>query len=238
MMGGISSSRTRAAIPFKDVFQHHATPSQIDTMRGRILTLADQCINRHGVDTNFPNINDVAESLSDESRYKFNSVLYCQTFAPAKKRTIADELAWKWSETTGKFIGCPFWSLDAKDLFDRELTKSTTTLQDAWTLAYHLASNARSHNQQITHEHVFPKRRFCEILFSMRTPVALNELRGLFSHLAVGCVVLESEHPSNHLANRDNPWRRYEGITLVENLGWPEEHKRLIEQAGLQVVLS
>jgi hypothetical protein len=236
-MGDISSSSTRTAIPFKAVFQYHATPSQIETIRGLILTLADQCINRRGADTTFPNISDVAASLSDEYRNKFNSVLYCQTFAPAKKRTIADELAWKWSETTGKFVGCPFWSLNAKNLFNRELAKySNPTLQNAWTLAYRLASNARSHDQQITHEHVLPKRLFCKILFSMRTPVALNELRGLFSHLAVGCVVLESEHPANHLADRDNPWRRYAGITLVENPGWPEEHKRLIAQAQLQVV--
>jgi len=190
------------------------------------------------VDTHLPHIYDKAVSLSYQYRSYFNSVLYCKSFAPAARRTIADELAWKWSETTGKFIGCPFWSVGAKNLFDREVTKyHTRSLQDAWTLAECLASNARNHDQQITHEHVFPKQHFCTILISEGTD-NMNELRDLFYGLSIGCVVLESEHRQMpNKANRDNPWRRYEGIiTLVENPAWPEKQKRLIAEAKLQVM--
>jgi hypothetical protein len=153
-------------------------------------------------------------------------------------------LAWKWSETTGKFIGCPFWSLSAKTVFDHEIALlHDPSLEDAWKLSQSLGQKIRKIDQQLTHEHVFPKRFFCEILRNYQ-PTGIqdiNALRALFSRLAIGCVVLESEHPPhapNAWANRDNPWRRYQGITLVENPAWPEEHKLLIARAGLQIVPS
>jgi hypothetical protein len=37
------------------------------------------------------------------------------------KRTLANELIWKWTEATGKYTGCQFWSARTMSLFDREV---------------------------------------------------------------------------------------------------------------------
>lgn len=225
-MGGISRAEDRKRIEYRDVFQYHATPSQIGIIKSRILDLASQCIIRNSVGGEFPYINDPTEKLGIKYANDFRAILYYGSFSPHKKRTIADELTWKWSETTGKFIGCPFWSLDAKSMFDREMDKlSNPYLQDAWKLADCLSVSSRNHNQQLTHEHVFPRQWFCKILSSENINDR-NELESLFSRLAVGCVVLESEHrrmPNTN--NRNNPWKRYQGIiTLAKNPATGGEH--------------
>jgi hypothetical protein len=243
---GISSPSTRE-IPFTNIFQCHASPPQIKTIRDRILLLADQCKNRRGMNKDFPHITDMAISLSAQYISDFNSVLYSGLpFKRRKKLTIADELTWKWTELTGKFVGCQFWSLGAARLFNDELKNkyNNPSLEDGWTLAGRLDDRRgpdgrrRPDDQIITHEHVFPIKFFRGILSAPERAREINELRQLFSRFAIGCVVLQSEHPSNCPYDRDNPWRRYrdKGITLAENPNWPDEHKDLIRLAELQAV--
>jgi hypothetical protein len=237
-VGGISRSAFRKTLPFEGIFQHHATPSQIDAIHSRIVDLASRCIARRGIGDKFPHIGDATERLGAEFCREFTSILYCKSFSTHKKLTIADALAWKWSETTGKYVGCPFWSAGAKTVFDRMFTESRgVSLEDAWQTADRLSKSTRPRDQQLTHEHVYPKQFFIQILRGLRPEDVDDTVRlwSLFSRLAVGCVILESEHPPNSSANEENPWRRYKGTTLVANAAWPEEHRRLITEARLRV---
>ncbi len=204
-MGRISSARVRRDIPFKGVFQCHANASQIDAIKEKILDLANQCIVRHGVNANLPYIDDGTRKLDHEYRRAFTAMLYCDSFAPRDRKsptgwsgTIADILAWKWSEATGKLIGCPFWSVAAKDLFDREKSKRPVPwLEDAWRLAKRLNAKRlygqpRDRTERLVHEHVFPKKFFCKHLLELQKGICdIDKLRGIFSRLAVACVVLE-----------------------------------------------
>lgn len=64
--------------------------------------------------------------------------LYYGSFNLTKTRTLAHEIAWKWTERTGKFIGCQFWSIRAKDFFNEELKRcygNTVPFDKAWNLA-------------------------------------------------------------------------------------------------------
>jgi hypothetical protein len=47
--------------------------------------------------------------------------LYYKSFNLREKQILANELIWKWTEATGKYIGCQFWSVEAQDLFNAEL---------------------------------------------------------------------------------------------------------------------
>jgi hypothetical protein len=253
-MGGISATPIRKSIRYENVFQYHATPSQIAVIQQKIVGLANQCITRRGVDAAFPYINDVTTKLDNKYRKDFTTVLYYGSFTPRYDKrkspgswtgTIADILAWNWSETSGKFIGCTFWSLAAKEMFDREISKKRSpSLEDAWRLAKclqrrRLDGQPRDKTVQLTHEHVFPKKFLCKKLLELQNGICdIDKLRSVFSRLAVGCVVLQSEHPPDRWADCDNPWRRYrqQGITLVENSAWPPEHRHLIKAAGVHVV--
>ena len=64
------------------------------------------------------------------------------------------------------------------------------------------------------------------------------DLERLFSRLAVGCVVLEREHPGPSAGDEENPWRRYAqaGIALARQPALVIEHKNLIEEAGVRVI--
>jgi hypothetical protein len=68
-------------------------------------------------------------------------------------------MVWKWTEATGKFVGCQFWSINAKKLFDEELRRrfgNTATFDKAWNLAIDLSSTKRYRRQALNHEHVLP----------------------------------------------------------------------------------
>jgi hypothetical protein len=109
-----------------------------------------------------------------------------------------------------------------------ELTKQPAAvayrqINDAWRVEKILQCTARDPTQSIQHDHVFPKKALITILESrgLRTRT-VSDLKELFSLLAVGCVVLKSEHNDlkhEHLGTGDeeNPWQRYlrAGIALA-----------------------
>jgi hypothetical protein len=63
-----------------------------------------------------------------------------------------------------------------------------------------------------------------------------DQVEKVIERLAIGCVVLESEHPPRKaLFDENNPWLRYKqaNIALVKNPNWPTQHRKLIKAAGL-----
>ncbi|MGA9724696.1 MAG: hypothetical protein WBQ86_19725, partial [Candidatus Binatus sp.] len=166
---------------------------------------------------------------------------------PKDPRNTLDELIWKRSELTGKYIGCPYWSVAAKVLFDKKLTKLTSgrsaSLFDAEKTAESLnklkGENGlvRADSERLIHEHVFPRNHLIRELQSLGTSLKRKPLERLIERFAVDCVLLKTE--DSLLIQRDgdpkNLWQRYRTgtITLVDNPAWPAEHRRMINAASL-----
>ncbi len=176
---------------FNSVFDHHVDAVRLQKIREQIVALANLCLHESGYD-----IDDKAEELGDKLR-SFNEILYYGRLNPSFR--IADELIWKWSEATGKYVGCPYWSAKARKLFDKELAEQPHTdrrlrMKDAWRVEKILQCSQRDPTQSIAHEHVYPRKLLKDDLKSPSKTNTAFDLKRLFSRLAVGCVVLRSEH--------------------------------------------
>ena len=109
-----------------------------------------------------------------------------------------DALLWKYSELTGKYCGCQFWSDSAKRLFEMKLLEHLngrlSTSKDARLVAACLSKKSQGGNQ-LVHEHVFPRAELrTKLLLDRETPLGSQYLVATIERLAVGCVVLGSEH--------------------------------------------
>jgi hypothetical protein len=212
---------------FQDVFQY---PEDVNTkhLHDIIINTVYFCIN--GV-RGYPNLDKLGRTLPNDIKSDFSNSIYA---VPLRMdRSIKSELPWKWSEATGKYVGCQFWSIKAKYLFDDEVRKhfgEEATLEQACKLAKCLSG------RYIEHEHVFPRKEFNRLLNNEK--LTITNLQQFFSIYAVGCVVLTSEHSQIRTEEGDetNPWKRYSRnhfIPLADNIRWASDHRKMIEEAGL-----
>lgn len=142
--------------------------------------------------------------------------------------------AWAWSERTGKYVGCSFWSVAAFKAFQR-----CTHENRHWSLRrIEIYAQQRARGElQLQHEHVFPRRDWKRLVNpTIGNPRTLEEAWNLLDTYCQGCVVTLEEHRKlrSH-GDPDNPWLRYwdTGIQLLENPAWSERHRRWIREAGL-----
>jgi hypothetical protein len=236
MVMAYSTAQMKKRITFTNIFQHDA-----DSQKSRRLLMAIyDCVYRC-----------VTLRVPIEEGEFPSDLLYCKSYNLRGNRNdprnTLDELIWKRSEITGKFIGCPFWSVAAKALFEKERTKSmsgqSASLFDAERIAESLnkvkgtEGLERPHSARLMHEHVFPRDHLIRELQNLGTSAKREPLEKLIERLAVGCVILKSE--DSLLRQRDgdpkNPWQRYRTgkITLVDNPAWPAEHRKMIFDADL-----
>ena len=235
-------SGPKVDVVFRDVFHH--TAENAEELRKTIVDDVLQCIKNAQHPGAHPLLGDSRKVLGDEVygqlKKKYDPLLYCGYFSLGSGRTLLDGLNWKWTEATGKYIGCQFWSNGAKALFDDERNRYGKELylkEDAWKIAACLSQRDRlPKSSRITHEHVYPRKDFKRLPFHAPNQ-SRGAIRALFDRLCIGCVVLESEHPRKCLgsANPENPWLRYAhaGIKLVDNPEWPPLQRQMIEDAGL-----
>jgi hypothetical protein len=187
---------------------------------------------------NFGKLNADSLSPDDYARMKrtYKPLLHYGSFGLPAKRPVANELIWKWTEASGKYVGCQFWSMKAKKLFDLEVAACggwPITGRAAKDIQTKLSKKTRPKDSRLTHEHVYPIKDMKLWLEEQGKPDR-ESIRGHFSRQCVSCVILESEHnfgPADH----ENPWRRYaeSGIKLSPNKDWSKDQRNLIEQAGL-----
>jgi hypothetical protein len=229
---------------FRDVFQHFADEVALIRLKSTLLDVIFRSVN--SIEIGYPHVEDTKESMDPRMYKRLNESirpnLYDKSFS-LNNRTLGYEVVWKWTEATGKFIGCQFWSVQAKDFFTEELKSkygTKPTFDKAWRCARELNSNDYG-LQAINHEHVFPIKKLRQILlnpssFTEFTSTEPN-LEKFFARSIVGCIVLKREHQKIHscLGNSDNPWLRYTGssIKLVPNPNWSPVHRQLISDAGL-----
>lgn len=222
-------------VPFRDVFHHAA--DNAEQLRNRIVRDIDQCIaNARYVDAH-PRLNDgrrhLSPALYERLTSAYNPLLYHG--ALGLTNDLSDCLIWKWTEATGKYIGCPFWSQRAKALFDAASAGyvSSLNLRKAVNVGISLSRRSRPEDSRIAHEHVYPKRFLRRLLSDLK-----EDVRDVLDRLCVGCVVLQSEHVDiDRLGspNIENPWMRYApaGIKLADNPDWPPLQRGMIIEAGL-----
>jgi hypothetical protein len=221
---GYSTKAIRRTLQYVNVFQHHAD-DDIEKVRRKIIEMTCSCIESRQPISEFP------------------LPLYCKSYnlrGLKDVRATLDELAWKRSELTGKFCGCPFWSVKAKSLFDQRIADhvkgGSPTLDDAWQLADLLSKQTAKIDEKLTHEHVFPRAHLLKLLQEPDLLTTFDLVESLIERMALGCVVLQSEHILLNWreGNIDNPWLRYRGvIRLAENPKWSHFQRRMIVEAGL-----
>jgi hypothetical protein len=223
-----------------DVFDHIAVPEVTEKLRAAVI---DDI--RWAYDT-FPDIRkvslaDVGPDVYQALKQKYGPLLHFGSFNLTKSRPLANELVWKWTEATGKYVGCQFWSRNAKAWFDTEVLHA-----GGWPIAPALARKIerklseksaqgveRPPGTRLTHEHVYPIKDMKQRLYG-NTRRTVEELRGLFDSHCVGCVVLESEH-DRFCGDETNPWIRYAKarIKLADNPAWSYKQRQMIVEAGL-----
>jgi hypothetical protein len=223
-----------------NVFDHDAEPDIVQELRSAV---ADDL---HWLRNSYSEFGKVTAADLDplvlrRFREKYRTLLHFGVFSLPAKRALANELIWKWTEATGKYTGCQFWSARAKFLFDREVQSAggwPITGRLAKTLEQKLSAKSangkpKRSDAKLTHEHVYPIKDV-KLLLGGKDGETPEGIRNLLDLLCVSCVVLESEH--DRLSGHDlNPWLRYKdaGIHLVENPAWPDRQRSLILQAGL-----
>jgi len=224
---GYSMAQVRKTQIFTMVFQHNADPEKSERLRSVICDCIYECV------------------ISGKPLYDFpaRGLIYYKSYNlrrnQSNPRNTLDELLWKRSELTGKYIGCPYWSLAAKALFEKELARltsvKTVSLDDAWGMADVLSESDRPKSQRIMHEHVFPRNRLIRELQRLGTSAQRDQIETLVERLSIGCVILKSQDSLSPDGDLQNPWQRYRhgNVALVDNPEWSTEHRGMIVAAGL-----
>ena len=211
------------------VFEYHAEIS-IEDARKSLVCMVHQCLELR---------RPISKEAFDNTIPKLHYGTYPQRSGEDSDASL-DALHWKYSELTGQYCGCQFWSEGAKRLFEHKLLEyanaRTPTSNDARYVAAHLAKKTHG-GQQLVHEHVFPRAELRKRLALDRDNLlAAGCLAATLERVAMGCVVLQCEHKllKRNDCDYDNPWRRYTGkIKLAENQNWPAFQRELIVAAGL-----
>jgi hypothetical protein len=218
----------------RSVFDHDADQDRVNTLRDAVI---DDFVSLHGKYPNFGKVTATDLNPDDyvQMRERYRG-LHFGVFSLPGKRHVANELIWKWTEATGKYVGCQFWSLKAKELFDLEVKDSggwPVTAKLAKSLGKKLSMKSRPKDSRLTHEHVYPIKDMKRWLRDQANPHR-EEIRNHFERQCIGCVLLESEHDRS-VGNDENPWFRYKhaGIYLALNPAWPDTQRTLILEAGL-----
>jgi len=153
-----------------------------------------------------------------------------------ERREPIGQVSWKWSELSGKYAGCPFWSTEALrvvvGLDARWPGRTLKRVCERVSKGYFLES--------IQHESVFPRLEWVARLQALVGTDAVPsepELEALLDCFSVGCVLTRAQvdEVGSRPSNADNPWLRFQGtsIRLLPNPAWTEPQRTSIHAAGL-----
>jgi hypothetical protein len=105
------------AFQLKSVFDHDADPNQVEALRTAVVKDLHALLSIYS-DFGEITVADLDPDIYSEMRGRYRRLLHYGVFNPGK-RTVGNELIWKWTEATGEYVGCQFWSVEAKAVFDR-----------------------------------------------------------------------------------------------------------------------
>ncbi|MBM3988587.1 MAG: hypothetical protein FJ294_11605 [Planctomycetes bacterium] len=153
-----------------------------------------------------------------------------------ERREPIGQVSWKWSELSGKYIGCPFWSTEALrvvvGLDERWPGRTPKRVCERVSKGYFLES--------IQHESVFPRLEWVARLQALVGTASIPsepDLEALLDRFSVGCVLTRTQvdEVAARPSNADNPWLRFQGtsIRLLPNSAWTEQQRASIREARL-----
>ena len=115
------------------------------------------------------------------------------------KVAVLTDIFWHWTEFTGKYHGCRYWSE---------------------------AAHARRHRRDVKglrHEHIVPKKVLLKMLFDLATP-STSAVRAVLDRFCVGIVVIKAEDERLNQAglrsrmpedwDEQDPWARYRAVGI------------------------
>jgi hypothetical protein len=225
-----------SAFELASVFDHDADRNMVEALRAAVV---EDLYALHSRYHNFGTVTaaDLDPKAYDEMREEYCRILHYGVFSLPRKRAVANELIWKWTEATGKYVGCQFWSIGAKSVFDEEVQSAggwPITVRLARMLERKLSAKSRPKAIKLTHEHVYPIKDVKLLLVSKNSPT-MKEIRELLERYCMSCVLLESEHDRS-AGHESNPWLRYKNagkIRLADNPTWHAGQRKTIIQTGL-----
>jgi hypothetical protein len=226
-----------SAFQLESVFDHDADRNVVDALRAAVVEDIHALYSRFPTSFGAVTADELDTALYMEMREKYHRILHYGVFSLPGKRKLANELIWKWTEATGKYVGCQFWSVGAKAVFDQEVISAggwPITARIARTLELKLSAKSRPNVIKLTHEHVYPIKDMKSLLAS-RYPLTREEIREQLERQCMSCVLLESEHDRS-AGHDSNPWLRYTNagnIRLADNPAWLNSQRKAIIQAGL-----
>jgi hypothetical protein len=224
------------AFQLNSIFDYDADQGMVDALR---TIVAEDIHTLHSSNPKFGQViaADLSAEFFAEMREKYRRILHFGTFSLPGKRPLANELIWKWTEATGKYVGCQFWSVGARSIFDQEVQSAggwPITVKQARMLEQKLSQKSRPNETRLTHEHVYPIKDM-KLLLARKGPLTREEIRHLLERQCLSCVLLESEHDRTE-GHDTNPWLRYKSagnIRLADNPAWLDRQRELIMEAGL-----
>ncbi len=139
---------------------------------------------------------------------------------------MAWRTSWEWTDNTGAYVGCPYWTEDALKLLFGEFQNTNELIGRKA-----VSEKVKSH---VIHEHIVPRNYFINYIISCYETNKAPTEQNLNKMMA--CIVTKAEDKilSNHgykqtmpdnvkeLEPVQNPWQRYidSGITKIYKIEW------------------
>jgi hypothetical protein len=139
---------------------------------------------------------------------------------------IAWRISWEWTDNTGAYVGCPFWTEGALKILFSGFQNTNELIEKKA-----ISENVKS---KVIHEHIVPRNYFINYIISCYEKYEAPTMENLSKMVA--CVVTKEEDariskrgykktmPNNitSLEKVDNPWQRYinSDITKIYQITW------------------
>ena len=150
------------------------------------------------------------------------------------KYDVIDEVIWKWTEMSGKIIGCKYWSVNAL----KELEANY--------------SNVVSGKVKLIHEHVVPRNYLIKRILNISSAISKEEAIIILNKFVLGCVITKDENRRlstvaqktlpDQFVQKDSqfyldPWVRYRlGKINVNKIDWSNPRDPKVESVIVETL--
>ncbi len=118
-------------------------------------------------------------------------------------------LLWKYTEASGKYVGCPYWSVKAKESFEDTSNGATSSMPPS---------------KKLRHEHLVPRKILTDMFFSL-DDISPESVLYIFQKYCIGVVITAEEDVLLNKAGLkqkmpearwlDDPWTRYKNVGII-----------------------
>lgn len=156
---------------------------------------------------------------------------------------VAWRIAWELTDTTGAYIGCPYWSKAALEILKPDNEK-IFNIKESF---YREKKLSDKYKGKVVHEHVVPRKYFIDYILRCYDEKKSPEISQIEKILP--CIVTTKENEelnkefkskmpsSNTLEEIKNPWERYIAcgdISDIYKVNWDDNESIYIEKINFQ----